>query len=75
MRKTLMLLTPRERALVEQERERVATLDQLAAFFKKADEPRQARFAAPPVGGPYHCRECGHGTHSADRLCAACWAY
>jgi hypothetical protein len=75
MQKTLMLLTPCERALVEKERERVDTLKQLSAMLYKGGAPRRARFAAPPVGGPYHCRECGHGTHSSDKLCAACWAY
>lgn len=74
MAKRLMLLTPFECNLVEQDRQRRAALATLDAMFARGRAIRQARFDAPPVGGEYHCRECGHGTNASDRLCAACWA-
>ncbi len=75
MKRKLMLLDTFEQALVLRDRERRANLKAVSDMLAVGKARITARFEAPPVGGPYHCKECGCGTHADDHVCAACWAY
>ncbi len=72
MKKKLMLLDEFEQELVRNSRERRANLKELSDLFERGRARVQARFEAPPVGGAYHCKECGHGTDCSDRVCLPC---
>jgi hypothetical protein len=44
----------------------------VSELSEKAAAEKAARFAVPPVGGRYHCRDCGVGTNCKDRICICC---